>query len=548
LILKQQHQKTNQRSETTEILETMKKTFTINISGSVFHIEEDAFEKLQNYLQVLNRYFTSQAGGQEILQDIESRIAELLQEKLNAGQEAVTNEAVDEVIHRMGKPEDFMESETTENSGEPSAETKGEKTKKRMYRDGENRVLGGVCSGMSAYFNFDPVFLRILFVLLVFLGAGISIFVYLILWIVVPKARTTAQRLEMKGEEATISNIQKTIQDEVSEVKNSFSKLNKSDTIQRGKEAAGKVGHASVQVFKGLGKAVAVAFGSLLILTGFLGFITFLVSMAVGNSIIHSGSVGFAPEVDFSGLLGFLVSPGLVSLAILLLVLLIGIPLLAILFVGTKLVFRYKTNNKLIGLGAFGIWLVALVALIALTAGQASNFSQKNTVSSGKQLNCPTCKTLYIELGAAPEKMLVEENVHFDDFTLATINEEKVLAGNPSLQIEATDATDFSVIVKRTARGKNTAEVQTNLDRIQYEITSKDSTLVLNPFFTIGGQSKWRDQDVQVTVKVPTGRMVRLGQNLDQLHFDFDNINNIWDQEMTGKTWVMTPEGLSLKE
>lgn len=526
----------------------MKKTFTINISGTVFHIEEDAFEKLQAYLLKLNQYFEKKTGGQEILQDIESRIAELLQEKLNEGQEAVTNEWVEEVMLRMGNPEDFMDSETAESFGAAAPESKAEKTKKRMYRDGENRVLGGVCSGMSAYFNFDPVFLRILFVVLVFLGAGISVFVYLILWIVVPKARTTAQRLEMRGEEATISNIQKTIQDEVTDVKDSFSRINKSETFQRGKDAASKAGQASVQVLKGFGKAIGVAFGSLLILTGFIGFVTFLISIAVGNSIIHSDSVGFTPDVDLSGLLGFLVSPGMVSIAILLLVLLIGIPLLMVLFVGTKLVFRYKTNNKLIGLGAFGIWLVALVAMVALTAGQVSNFSQRDSVSAGKPLNCPTCKTLYLELGTNPEMMVVEENARFEDFTLAIIKDEKVLAGNPRLQIEATDAADFSVVIKRTARGKNTTEVQHNLDRIQYDVTSKDSTLVIHPYFTIGSQSKWRDQEVQITVKVPKGKMVHLGQNLDQLHFDFENINNIWDQEMTGKTWVMTPEGLSLKE
>ncbi|HAQ21152.1 MAG TPA: hypothetical protein DCR40_18245 [Prolixibacteraceae bacterium] len=523
----------------------MKKTFTINISGSVFHIEEDAFEKLQNYLQLLKNFFDCQKGGQEIIQDIESRIAELLQEKITEGKEAVTSLWVDEVIQRMGKPEDFMDQEQADIF---CVDEKPEKTKKRLYRDGENRVLGGVCSGMSAYFNIDPVFLRVLFVLLVFLGAGISVFVYLILWIVVPKAQTTAQRLEMRGEEATISNIQKTIQDEVTEVKNSFSKINKSETFRRGKEAASKAGHVSVQVLKGMGRAVGVAFGSLLILTGFVGLVTFLVSITVGNSIVHSNSVGFTPEADWPGLLGFMVSPGLVSIAILLFVLLVGIPLLAILFIGTKLVFRYKTNNKLIGLGAFGIWLVALVAMIVLTAGQVSNFRLKNTVSSGKSVNCTACKTLYIELAAAPEIVATEKKVHFDDFILATINDEKVLAGSPRLQIEPTDATDFSFIIKRTARGKNTGEVQNNLDHIRYEVANQDSSLMLDPYFIIGNQVKWRNQEVQVIVKVPEGKMIHLGQNLDQLSFDFENINNIWNKEMTGKTWIMTPEGLSLKE
>ena len=526
----------------------MEKTFTINISGSVFHIEEDAFEKLQDYLQLLKRFFETQKGGQEILQDIESRIAELLQEKINEGQEAVTGEWVDEVMQRMGKPEDFMDQDQTENAETLATEVKGEKTKKRMYRDSENRVLGGVCSGMSAYFNIDPVFLRILFVLLVFVGVGISAIVYLILWIVVPKARTTAQRLEMRGEDATISNIQKTVQEEVNEVKNSFSKMNRSESVQRGKEIANKAGQATVQVAKGLGRVIAVFFGSLFILTGFLGFVAAMVSLAVGGSVFHSSVSGMNSGVDLNGLLGYVVSPGLVSVSILLMVLLIGIPLLTILFVGTKLVFRYKTNNKLIGLGAFGIWLVALVAMIAVTAGQVNNFRQRNTVSSVKALNYQTVKTLRLELGISPESVETDPDVRFDDFTLIKSNGANVLAGNPSLRIESTTAPDFSVVISKQARGKNATEVQNNLNLIQYDFTSKDSTLVLNRFFTIGNQAKWRKQEVQVTVKVPAGKQVYLGKDLDQLHFDFDNINNIWTKEMTGKTWTMTPEGLSIKE
>lgn len=526
----------------------MKKTFTINISGSVFHIEEDAFEKLQDYLQLLNRFFATQTGGQEILQDIESRIAELLQEKMNEGQEAVTNDWVDEVMQRMGKPEDFMDQDQPENTETSTADVKGEKMKKRLYRDSENRVLGGVCSGMSAYFNIDPAFLRILFVLLIFIGVGISAIVYLILWIVVPKVRTTAQRLEMRGEDATISNIQKTVQEEVNEVKESFSKINRSDSVQKGKAFANRAGQATVQVAKGLGRVVAVVFGSLFILTGFLGFVTVMVSLAVGNSVFHSHISGINPDVDLSGFLGFMVSPGVVSVSILLLVLLIGIPLLAILFVGTKLVFRYKTNNKLIGLGAFGIWLVALVAMIAVTAGQVNNFSQKNTVSSVKLLNCQAVKTLRLELGTLPESAETDSDVKFDDFTLIKSNGVNVLAGSPTLRIEATTAPDFSVMISKQARGRNAVEVQNNLNLIQYDFSSKDSTLVLDRFFTIGNQSKWRTQKIQITVKVPTGKQVRLGKDLDQLHFDFDNVNNIWTGEMTGKTWTMTPEGLSIKE
>lgn len=526
----------------------MKKTFTINISGSVFHIEEDAFEKLQDYLQRLNRYFGSQPGGQEILQDIEARVAELLQEKITEKQEVVTNEWVEEVIGRMGKPEDFMESEQAESAGNTASEVKGEKIRKRMYRDPENRVLGGVCSGMGTYFNIDPVFLRILFVLLVFIGVGVSAIAYVVFWIVVPAARTTAQRLEMRGEEPTISNIQKTIQEEVKEVKNSFSKMNQSESFRKGKETANKAGQASVQVLQGLGRAFGVFLGGLLIFLGFIGLVTFLISLALGGSVFHGNAGTFQSNVDLSGLLGLFISPGLVGVSILLIVLLIGIPLLAILFVGTKLVFRYRTNNKLIGLGAFGIWLVALISILALTAGQARNFTLENAVSTGKPIDCQSCKTLYLQLGTDQSDMETEENVKLNDFIVATINGKQVLAGQPHLNLEATDGSDFSVIIKRKARGKSKSDIQINLNQIQYDVSSKDSTLVLNPFFTLDNQAKWRNQEVLVTIKVPKGKMVHLGTNLNQLYFDFENLNNLWNKEMTGKTWIMTPEGLSLKE
>ena len=523
----------------------MKKTFTINISGSIFHIEDDAFEKLQDYLQKLSQYFGNQPGGQEILQDIEARIAELLQQKITDKQEAVIDEWVEEVMVKMGKPEDFMD---TEQSEKATTEAKGEKIRKRMYRDPENRILGGVCSGMGAYFNIDPVFLRILFVLLVFLGAGISIIIYLVFWIVVPAARTTAQRLEMKGEEPTISSIQKTIQEEVKEVQNSFSKFNRSETFRKGKDASQKVGQASAQAFKGLGRALGVFLGGLLIFLGFIGFVSFLVSLVVGGSVFQGNTGGFYSDVDLSSFLGFFISPGLVGVSILLIVLLIGIPLLVTFFVGTKLVFRYKTNNKLIGLGAFGIWLLALISMLTIVGGQVNNFRLENSVSEGKPIECQSCQTLYLKMGTSAVEIESKENIQLNDFQIANLNGKQVMTGRPHLKLEATESPDFSVVIKRKARGKNRNDIQTSIDQIQYEVNTKDSALVLEPYFLLANNGKWRNQEVLVTVKVPKGKMVHLGKNLENLYFDFENLNNLWSKEMTGKTWTMTPEGLALKE
>ena len=177
--------------------------------------------------------------GKRYYSDIEARIAEIFNEKTAEDQKVVTLEWVNEVIETMGTPEDFVEEQGDE---EPIyAETK---RKRRLYRDPDHRVLGGVCGGLGAYFNMDPVILRIIFVVLVFVTTGAAMLAYIILWIAVPKAKTTAQRLEMRGQEATVKNIEKSIKEEVNEVKESYKKFRQSDTYAKGRksmEGAGDV-------------------------------------------------------------------------------------------------------------------------------------------------------------------------------------------------------------------------------------------------------------------------------------------------------------------
>ncbi|MCA1758922.1 MAG: PspC domain-containing protein, partial [Bacteroidales bacterium] len=158
----------------------MKKTFTINISGTVFHIEEDAYEVLQKYLVNLKNHFGSSEEGKEILTDIEARIAEIFIEKSTHVQKVVTIEMVNGAIEIMGTPEDFVEDE-----GEvevQAADTEEAKRRRRLYRDPDHRVIGGVCGGLGAYFNMDPVILRIIFVALLFITGGAAFLAYIILW------------------------------------------------------------------------------------------------------------------------------------------------------------------------------------------------------------------------------------------------------------------------------------------------------------------------------------------------------------------------------
>ena len=139
----------------------MKKTFTINISGIIFHIDEDAFEKLSNYLNSIKSCFNSSDGKDEIIADIEARIAEMLQAKISDSKQVITIEDISEIIAVMGEPEQIG----AENGAQTKSNYSSTETRKRLYRDSDNKVLGGVCSGIGAYFNIDPVWIRVAFVI-----------------------------------------------------------------------------------------------------------------------------------------------------------------------------------------------------------------------------------------------------------------------------------------------------------------------------------------------------------------------------------------------
>lgn len=197
----------------------MKKTMNINIKGIIFHVDEDAYTKLNNYLQEINMHFRNKKGQEEIINDIENRIVELFQEKLSDKKQVIVIADVDEVIMIMGHPADF-----DEDSEETQSAYLTHKGKKRLFRNIDNRMLGGVCSGLGAYFNIDATLVRIIFLLALFLAGG-SILVYAVLWIVIPPARTVSEKLEMQGDPVTISNMEKAFKEEMSEIKDKLDDL-----------------------------------------------------------------------------------------------------------------------------------------------------------------------------------------------------------------------------------------------------------------------------------------------------------------------------------
>ena len=530
----------------------MKKTFTINISGSIFHIDDDAFEKLQKYLHMLNKHFGPAIEGQEILQDIEARIAELFLEKTGNKVEVITDFMVDEVIARMGKPEDFMEpgeEESEKAATETTSPEEEPKIRRRLYRDGDNRVLGGVCSGMGAYFNIDMVMMRVIFFLLFFLIGPFNLLLYFILWIVVPKAKTTAQRLEMRGKEATISNIEKSIKEEVNEVGESYNKFANAKN-EKGVSRIDSFGEVVGSVLRVVLRVIVLIFGAALIIGGIASLIGFVTTMAVGHSFMHGGpwNFGSGSNVDMSALLNNFVSPGAYAVSIIAISILAGIPILLILFIGTKLLFRYKTNNRIIGLATFGLWLAALIVLIVVAVNQVSNFGKQTSQTVTQKVECTTCKTLYLETGDDLYESLIDNEISLDRMKIAEVNGKDNILGHQRFTIEKTSTNEYLLLIKKQSRGSSTVDAQKNVEEIEYNFVQKDSTLRFDPYYMLKDNARWRDQEIFLTLKVPEGKSIYLNQKMTSIISDIQNTENMWDGDMVGKTWTMTADGLSLKK
>ncbi len=191
----------------------MKITLSINLGGYSFNIDEDAYAELKRYLKNLEFHFAQEESASEILSDIETRMAELFRTKITAYKQVITMADVNQAISVMGTPEDI-----SDNDG-PSARDKfATPGHHRMYRDTDNRIIGGVCAGMGAYWDLDPLIIRIIFIALVLAG-GLGVLIYLILYIVLPEARTTAQKIEMKGNPVNIHNIKDSVKKEFDTVR-----------------------------------------------------------------------------------------------------------------------------------------------------------------------------------------------------------------------------------------------------------------------------------------------------------------------------------------
>ena len=334
----------------------MKKTLTVNLGGTVYHIDEDAYILLDNYLNNLRYHFRKEEGADEIVRDMEARIAELFDEALRGGLQVITIKEVEEVIARMGKPEELNdgEEENASASGEKAYDSESTGTSRRLFRNPDDRVLGGVVSGLAAYFGWDVTWTRIVFILAGFLIHGL-ILAYLLAWIIIPLAQTATEKLQMRGEPINVENIGRTVTD-------GFEKVNDYVHSEKPRSALHKLGNGVVAVFGFLLKLCLVCCAPFL-LVGLV--VLFALLMAATGMIVSLPTFiyNIIPWVDWSNVHTI---PGVIVGLTVCGLLVVGIPIAGLIQAVMQSFGSWKPMGTSAKVVLVLLWMVALAVGIVL--------------------------------------------------------------------------------------------------------------------------------------------------------------------------------------
>jgi len=562
----------------------MNKTISINIGGLFFQIDEEAYKLLETYLDSLKKHFENTEGKEEILQDIESRIAEIFQVKIENGAALIVPADVEEAIKILGKPDDI------DSSGD-NKETRKEKSpaaKKRLYRDEDDKVLGGVCSGLGHYFNVDPVWFRIGFIVALFIF-GSSALIYLVLWIIIPKAATTEEKLNMKGEPLTISEIQENIKSEFEDLKARFKEMKgdaKSHTQreyndmkrrmrranresayskrqrqmaaaisrpQATRESGSGVGSVFGEIVYYFLRALLIFAGIVLLVLAIILTVSLILSITAPDSFLFFTKWGISSVSlpAFSHV--FFENPWQQHLALLTLILLIGVPLLMLIFNSIRMIAGFKAKIKVVSITASLLWLTGLIIAIFLTFNIVGSFSEKSIYKQEVVLPQPR-ETLVIDV--ADNLPDVSNTKFFDDgFFDSDPNERDhfvfnncffsdreyklVVYGFPKLKIIPSKTGTYKLTVIKFSRGTTLMNARRRAESIRFDAAMADSVLLINNYFLLAAGEKWRNQSVKLILEVPEGKSVYLTKNLENLIYDRDNLDGSWDFDMLGKKMFM---------
>ncbi|MEM9051569.1 MAG: PspC domain-containing protein [Bacteroidota bacterium] len=534
----------------------MNKTINVNIGGRIFSVEEDAFAQLEKYLRAIRASFEGHQSADEIISDIELRVSELFAERINESKQVIVIQDVEAVIAIMGKPEDYLEDED-EDEREFTKAKSSKKYEKRIFRDPDGKIIFGVCGGLSAYLGWDPIILRAIFVLTTFVW-GTGPLIYIILALIIPKAKTTAEKLQMKGEPVTVDNISKKVNESFTGMKDDIKEFGeKHDINSESVNSAGKqIGDVIGDFFEALGKFlriilrvlgkivgilffIAGAFGLMAIVTSLIGIDSF--AEATGDREFMEVVKTMYTESPKKGF--FMIGSFLTA----------GIPLIAMLLIGIRLLFSKIKYSGVIAISMVLLWMVGMGFLTYSGADlirhrdTSTEFTQTLPLELDSSIDT---LTLDIEGADLPRirfrNRFMEGSIFYEGgVTIPWADSTNVMyVGKNRITVRQSAGKKFLLEVEKYAKGATEKEALMNArEIISHHEVSADS-LKISPYFVLGDDARLLSQRTRYTLYVPIGKAVHFATRSEDIIYDIPNVSYTYDRDMIGKTWVMTEEGL----
>jgi phage shock protein PspC (stress-responsive transcriptional regulator) len=516
----------------------MDKTININLGDILFQIDEEAFRKLRDYLQAINNRFGNVQGGNETIEDIELRIAEIFQsQKGVAG--VIILENVKAMISIIGKPEDF-------DHGEPeTAEPYYRSQKKRMHRNPDDSIISGVCGGIGAYLDTDPVLFRILFVISAIFGIGI--FIYAALWIALPVARTDAQKREMFGDTYD-ANINQNRQ---------FNSTRMASTSQSNNvyRSESRVGNAINEIFRAVGRVFyiilrifLIMIGVVLVLTGFLSLLCFVMVVVFKFPGVYSIDSSGINLINFTDFLNYIVSPSTVPWITFLMSIVFILPMIAIIYWGVKMIFWFRARDGVVSLVAFVVWVMAISALTVIGLNEGVSFAHSaNTTAKTIVANSPDTLYVVTDNKIADLKYEKDFKLPHEEYSVYINDEKKELYIRSYLAVEKSENKSTTIEARKYAAGRTETEATKKTEGLLFNYRIKGDTLHLDEYFTSPAGRKWSADNVGINLYIPTGTVLKFKNNPRiLLHSSFRNesgeyLESSW--ESGNSLWVMTNRG-----
>ena len=524
----------------------MNKTININLGGFFFHIDEEAYQKLRRYLASISKSLSEDSQGKnEIIADIEARISELLSEKITDARQVVNESDIEDIIVIMGQPEDYAEAEEAYSDASYSY-SRNKASGKKLFRDGDDKFLGGVASGIAHYFNIDTIWIRLLFLITTLAGVGIGILVYIILWILLPEAKTTAEKLQMEGEPVNIDNIEKKIREEFTNVseklKDGASEF--SEKINQTFSAKTKKNNGLQDFLNAIGKIIATLFR---VLGKFIGVIfVFIGAAAILSLIIGGFSVGSLEFLNIDS--NFISYPEffydatlprwLLSIS---LFILMGIPFLVLLVLGLRMLSSsVKQFSKAASITLLGIWFIALLAILftgiefGATHANYGKYVEKNTLNITKK------DTLVLKI-QNDDAIYYQHNLRRTSERRQVVIDTKQLAYSNDIRLDVKKSTSDSayIIVQKESNGKNSMKARLNAKKIQYKYALQDNELILDAFFLSHLKNIFKEEKIDITIFIPENTPIYFDNSVKNFLNDVKNETDIYDKEMVNHYFKM---------